>query len=52
MSGVFMPVLSTWTLQVAGVAPAVTITFGLTTIALAMGLAALRAPVLPAAEKT
>jgi multidrug resistance protein len=51
-SGVFMPVLSTWTLQAAGVAPAVSITFGLTTIALAMGLAALRAPVLPAPEKS
>jgi multidrug resistance protein len=52
VSGVFMPVLSTWTLQAAGVAPAVSITFGLTTIALAMGLAALRAPVLPIAEKS
>jgi multidrug resistance protein len=52
VSGVFMPVLSTWTLQAAGVAPAVSITFGLTTIALGMGLAALRAPVLPLPEKS
>lgn len=52
MSGVFMPVLSTWTLQAAGVAPAVTITFGLTTIALAMGLAALRTPIVPVPEKS
>lgn len=52
VSGVFMPVLSTWTLQAAGVAPAVAITFGLTTIALGMGLAALRAPVLPLTEKS
>ncbi|HEY5349911.1 MAG TPA: MFS transporter [Candidatus Lustribacter sp.] len=42
VSGVFMPVLSTYVLQVAGVAPTVAITFGLTTAALLMGLAALR----------
>ena len=43
ISGVFMPVLSTYVLQAAGVAPTVAITFGLTTAALLMGLAALRA---------
>lgn len=42
VSGVFMPVLSTYVLQSAGVAPTVAITFGLTTAALLMGLAALR----------
>jgi DHA1 family tetracycline resistance protein-like MFS transporter len=52
VSGVFMPVLSTWTLQAAGVAPAVAITFGLTAVALSMGLAALRTERLPLAEKT
>jgi DHA1 family tetracycline resistance protein-like MFS transporter len=52
VSGVFMPVLSTWTLQAAGVAPAVAITFGLTAVALSMGLAALRTERLPVAEKT
>jgi len=44
VSGVFMPVLSTYVLQVAGVAPTVAITFGLTTAALIMGLAAARRP--------
>jgi DHA1 family tetracycline resistance protein-like MFS transporter len=44
VSGVFMPVLSTYVLQVAGVAPTVAITFGLTTAALVMGLAAARRP--------
>jgi DHA1 family tetracycline resistance protein-like MFS transporter len=43
-SGVIMPLLSTYVLQVAGVAPTVAITFGLIAAALAMGLAALRAP--------
>jgi DHA1 family tetracycline resistance protein-like MFS transporter len=42
MSGMFMPLLSTYVLQAAGVAPTVAITFGLTTVALIMGLAALR----------
>jgi MFS family permease len=42
VSGVFMPVLTTYVLQVAGVAPTVAITFGLTTAALLMGLAAMR----------
>ncbi len=42
VSGVFMPVLSTYVLQVAGVAPTIAITFGLTTAALIMGLAAMR----------
>jgi DHA1 family tetracycline resistance protein-like MFS transporter len=41
-SGIFMPVLSTWVLQVAGVAPTIAITFGLTVAALIMGLAAAR----------
>ena len=44
VSGMFMPVVSTYVLQAAGVAPTVAITFGLTTVALAMGLAALRIP--------
>jgi hypothetical protein len=43
-SGVFMPVLTTYTLQAAGVTPTVAITFGLTMIALFMGLAAARTP--------
>ena len=42
VSGMFMPVISTYVLQAAGVAPTVAITFGLTTAALLMGLAALR----------
>jgi MFS transporter, DHA1 family, tetracycline resistance protein len=42
VSGIFMPVLSTYVLQAAGVPPTVAITFGLTTAALIMGLAALR----------
>jgi hypothetical protein len=42
VSGMFMPVISTYVLQAAGVAPTVAITFGLTTAALIMGLAALR----------
>jgi DHA1 family tetracycline resistance protein-like MFS transporter len=42
VSGMFMPVISTFVLQAAGVAPTVAITFGLTTAALIMGLAALR----------
>jgi len=41
-SGIFMPVLSTWVLQVAGVAPTIAITFGLTVAALIMGIAAAR----------
>jgi DHA1 family tetracycline resistance protein-like MFS transporter len=46
VSGVFMPVLTTYVLQVSGVAPTVAITFGLTTAALIMGLSAMRqAPV-------
>jgi DHA1 family tetracycline resistance protein-like MFS transporter len=44
VSGVFMPLLSTYVLQAAGVAPTVAVTFGLTTAALIMGLAALRRP--------
>jgi DHA1 family tetracycline resistance protein-like MFS transporter len=52
VSGVFMPVLSTWVLQAAGVAPAVAITFGLTAVALSMGLAALRGERLALPEKT
>jgi len=43
VSGMFMPVISTYVLQSAGVAPTVAITFGLTTAALLMGIAALRA---------
>ena len=43
ISGVFMPVIATLVLQTGGVAPTVAITFGLTAIALVMGLAALRA---------
>ena len=42
VSGVFMPVISTYVLQAAGVAPTVAITFGLTTAALFMGLMAMR----------
>jgi DHA1 family tetracycline resistance protein-like MFS transporter len=42
VSGMIMPVISTYVLQAAGVTPTVSITFGLTAIALAMGLAALR----------
>jgi DHA1 family tetracycline resistance protein-like MFS transporter len=42
VSGVFMPVLSTYVLQAAGVAPTVAITFGLTMAALFMGLMARR----------
>jgi nitrate/nitrite transporter NarK len=52
VSGVFMPVLSTWVLQAEGVASAVAITFGLTAVALSMGLAALRGQHLPLPEKT
>ena len=48
VSGVFMPVLTTYVLQVAGVPPTVAITFGLTTAALVMGLAALRTAPRPA----
>jgi DHA1 family tetracycline resistance protein-like MFS transporter len=51
VSGVFMPVLSTWVLQSAGVAPAIAITFGLTAAALGMGLAAMRTERVPVAEK-
>jgi DHA1 family tetracycline resistance protein-like MFS transporter len=47
-SGIFMPVLSTYVLQVAGVTPTIAITFGLTTAALIMGLAALRKAKTPA----
>jgi DHA1 family tetracycline resistance protein-like MFS transporter len=50
VSGVFMPVLSTYVLQAAGVTPTVAITFGLTTAALIMGLAALRGT--PATQST
>jgi len=39
-----MPVITTYVLQGAGVAPTVAITFGLTAIALFMGIAAQRAP--------
>jgi DHA1 family tetracycline resistance protein-like MFS transporter len=42
VSGMFMPVISTYVLQVAGVPPTVAITFGLTAIALSMGIAAVR----------
>jgi MFS transporter, DHA1 family, tetracycline resistance protein len=42
VSGMIMPVISTYVLQAAGVAPTVAITFGLTAVALAMGMAALR----------
>jgi DHA1 family tetracycline resistance protein-like MFS transporter len=42
LSGVIMPVLMTYVLQVDGVAPAIAITFGLTAAALAMGVGALR----------
>ncbi len=48
VSGMFMPVISTYVLQAAGVAPTVAITFGLTTAALIMGLAALRTEPRPA----
>lgn len=48
-SGIFMPVLSTWVLQVAGVAPTIAITFGLTVAALIMGLAAARSTAAAAA---
>jgi DHA1 family tetracycline resistance protein-like MFS transporter len=41
-SGVIMPVLSTYILQVAGVTPTIAITFTLTVAALIMGLAAMR----------
>lgn len=44
VSGMIMPLISTYVLQAAGVAPTVAITFGLTTAALLMGLAALRRP--------
>ena len=42
LSGIFMPILSTYVLQVAGVTPTIAITFGLTVAALIMGLAAAR----------
>ena len=42
LSGIFMPVVSTYVLQVAGVTPTIAITFGLTVAALLMGLAAAR----------
>jgi DHA1 family tetracycline resistance protein-like MFS transporter len=41
-SGIFMPVLSTWVLQVGGVPPTIALPFGLTAVALLMGLAARR----------
>jgi DHA1 family tetracycline resistance protein-like MFS transporter len=47
-SGVIMPVLSTYVLQVGGVPPTIAITFGLTAIALLMGLAAMRSAPAPA----
>jgi DHA1 family tetracycline resistance protein-like MFS transporter len=40
LSGIFMPVVSTYVLQVAGVTPTIAITFGLTVAALIMGLTA------------
>ena len=46
LSGVFMPVLSTYVLQVSGVLPTVAITFGFTAVALAMGLIQARDPAL------
>jgi DHA1 family tetracycline resistance protein-like MFS transporter len=42
-SGIFMPVISTYVLQVGGVTPTIAITFGLTVAALLMGLSAARA---------
>jgi len=39
-SGIFMPIISTWTLQAAGVPSTTAITFGLTLTALGMGLVA------------
>ncbi|MGA2394979.1 MAG: MFS transporter [Candidatus Lustribacter sp.] len=42
VSGMLMPLIATYVLQSAGVTPTVAITFGLTTVALIMGLAALR----------
>jgi DHA1 family tetracycline resistance protein-like MFS transporter len=48
VSGMIMPVISTYVLQAAGVTPTVAITFGLTSVALAMGLAALRTAPKPA----
>ena len=48
VSGVFMPVITTYVLQAAGVAPTVAITFGLTALALMMGIAALRTAPKPA----
>lgn len=44
VSGVLMPVLSTWVLQVSGVFATVSITFGFTAIALVMGLIQARYP--------
>jgi len=44
VSGMIMPVICTYVLQSAGVAPTIAITFGLTTAALIMGLAALKRP--------
>jgi hypothetical protein len=41
-------VLSTYVLQVGGVPPTIAITFGLTAIALLMGLAAMRSAPAPA----
>ena len=48
LSGIFMPVVSTYVLQVAGVTPTIGITFGLTIAALVMGLAAARRTPAPA----
>lgn len=42
LSGVFMPVLSTYVLQFYGVTPTIAITFGLTVAALLMGISAQR----------
>lgn len=42
ISGVVMPVISTYTLQAAGVPPTVAISFGLTSLALALGASQLR----------
>jgi len=45
VSGVIMPVITTYTLQAAGVAPTVAIPFGFVAVALAVGLTAVREPV-------
>ena len=44
IAGVVMPVITTYTLQAAGVAPTVAIPFGFVAVALAVGLIAVREP--------